>query len=292
MPLVVRERQRAIARRRGREILAGHRRRERRLGILLRNAVEAGVEIGDLALEFDGAGPLGGREGVLDQCVLVDRRPQAGFEFGGVDEVAGRRLVDVGRDITLVGFGAARVSSEDLSDARGVGLGAAGSEPSVTRLCLASTHEGDVDLAGEQGRQRLVDDRLLRNPDVDEDGRGRRRTDALADDATGIRVGPGTASDRDPSDLRQESRRRVVTGGERSPAHELDRLGIVEAGTDADEDRRPRVERVLAQGLARQEARLAGRRSTSDPSAPNNDSRHSATSSSVGWSSGWKSSRW
>ena len=72
-------------------------------------------------------------------------------------------------------------------------------------LGLASDHDGDVEPAGGDVGQDAVDERLLRDPDLGQDGAGPRRADAAGHQPAGVGVRPRPPGHGDALDRGQQA---------------------------------------------------------------------------------------
>ena len=127
--------------------------------VALRHGVEASPESGDVGCVRGSLLVLVGRQGIFDEGVLLDHRPQgAGGRFDRCHEIGRAGQRDVGWVAWIV---------IDLDTTE------AGEGPSFT-----ADDQYDVGLSGGDGVEGIVDDLLLRDADLAEVGAGVVGTDA------------------------------------------------------------------------------------------------------------------
>ena len=202
---------------------------KRRLGVVRRHSVETRPERGDrLALvlrrEVEGC-----REGVLNERVLLYRRPDdAGCDLHRSDEVGrpGEHLV--GRPVLLIGVHAP-----------------------VTRPG-PRLRSGDHDGAGAAGchqRQGVVDHLLLGDADLAQQRVRAGRADASGDGASRVGERPRALGHRDAVDVPEERRRAGVGRSRRDGVgHQIHDRRRVGGGAEPHQDGEPRMEGAHGSG--------------------------------------------
>lgn len=214
MPLVVGERHHPVV---GTGVAQPLGRPHGRVGGVLegrRHPAEAGPQPGDLVAVLGDRQPLGVAQRAVDQGVLLGRRPQSGLDLERADDLALGRPPLVG----LVRPGH-----------RLVRFGDAGPLGQRRPPCaLAADDEGHAGPAAEDGPVGVVEQRLLRDADLHDDGAGARRSDRRRDVARRVHVRPRALGHRGHVDVRQQRRAARIVGCPPGGAHhQLERVDPV-----------------------------------------------------------------
>ena len=214
VPLVVREGQRPVG---GRVGVSSARASmgcgERGLGIVPGHQVEPLPQAGDLGTVL-GQGPaLGGPEGVVDHGVLLDGIPQPVGHLDRFHQRPGAAVHDIGHRPGLGRLHRLVAARPAWSRAQ--------------RLASPPTTAATSDSPGGDGRQRLVDQRLLGDAQLHQVAPGRPRPHLVGHQPGRIGIGPAPLGHRHPVDhaqqpaaTRRRLRRRPVPGpSARWPRH-------------------------------------------------------------------------
>ncbi len=117
------------------------------------------------------------------------------------------------------------------------------------RLASPPTTTATSDSPASTARERVVDQALLRDPELDEVGAGVLRSDARRDEPGRVPVRPSALWDCDPIDGSSDrGGTRVVDRREQRPGHQVGGLRVVRRGPDTDQHRQTRVEGGSAHG--------------------------------------------